>query len=271
MAIRDRRRVKSASNSILTTQQILIEYIQTNRPSAAKLLSLISFFDRQGIPEELITLRYEEHNRTVDFEEDIKVLRNFSLPAIGVQSDVFKMHRLVQFTTRKWLEQRQELERWKGTYITIMADAFPSGVYKNQKRYQMPFPHAVLVLEYRSIDKGFVQSWVGVLNNAAQYAAEQGKYEEAEHMNRRALDGREKMLGKEHPDTLTSVFYLAYLLHHRGQCLKAKPLYERALVGYRKVFDRIIPPWKHLPQNLSPNYWRITFKLMRQPNRVQVC
>jgi hypothetical protein len=33
----------------------------------------------------------------------------------------------------------------------------------------------------------------------------QGKYEAAEEMNRRALEGREKSLGAEHPDTLTSV------------------------------------------------------------------
>ena len=32
-------------------------------------------------------------------------------------------------------------------------------------------------------------------------------------MHRRALEGREKVLGVEHPDTLTSVYCLAYLLH----------------------------------------------------------
>ena len=33
----------------------------------------------------------------------------------------------------------------------------------------------------------------------------QGKYEEAEAMHRQALRGYEKVLGPEHPDTLTSV------------------------------------------------------------------
>jgi hypothetical protein len=40
----------------------------------------------------------------------------------------------------------------------------------------------------------------------------QGRYEEAEQMNRRALEGREKALGKEHLDTLTSVNNLALVL-----------------------------------------------------------
>jgi hypothetical protein len=43
----------------------------------------------------------------------------------------------------------------------------------------------------------------------------QGKYEAAEKMNRRALEGREKVLGKEHPSTLTSVEGLADLLERK--------------------------------------------------------
>ncbi len=46
---------------------------------------------------------------------------------------------------------------------------------------------------------------------------DQGKYEAAEEMNRRALKRREKVLGLEHPDTLTSVCCLAYLLQAKGQ------------------------------------------------------
>ena len=61
----------------------------------------MSFFDRQGIPEELITSRYEKDDSITDFEEDIKVLRNYSLVALGIENDVFEMHRLVQFATRK--------------------------------------------------------------------------------------------------------------------------------------------------------------------------
>ena len=74
-AVRDRRRDGKASNSVLATWQISFEYIQTDQPSAARLLSLMSFFDRQGIPEELIMSQYEEDDSTVNFEEDFEVLR----------------------------------------------------------------------------------------------------------------------------------------------------------------------------------------------------
>jgi hypothetical protein len=45
------RRDWEAKNSILVTWQISFEYIQQTRSSAADLLSLMSFFDRQGIPD----------------------------------------------------------------------------------------------------------------------------------------------------------------------------------------------------------------------------
>lgn len=46
--------------------------------------------------------------------------------------------------------------------------------------YQMLFPHAELVLEYRPINEGFSRQWAAVLSNVARSAQDQGKYEEAE-------------------------------------------------------------------------------------------
>jgi hypothetical protein len=48
-----------AKNSILVTWQISFDYIRQTKPSAAELLFLMSFFDRQGIPENLIRHQHE--------------------------------------------------------------------------------------------------------------------------------------------------------------------------------------------------------------------
>ena len=119
------------------------------------------------------------------------MLRDFSLVAVGIASDVFEIHRLVQFATRTWLERRQELERWKERYIAAIVEAFPSRAYKNWKRYQILFPHAVLALEDRPINEGVSPRWAGVFDKDTRYAAEQGSYQEAERMKRRTLDNRE--------------------------------------------------------------------------------
>jgi tetratricopeptide (TPR) repeat protein len=60
----------------------------------------------------------------------------------------------------------------------------------------------------------------------------QGTYEEAESMHRRALEGYEKVLGVEHPDTLTSVSQLGTVLERQGKYEEAESMYRRALEGY---------------------------------------
>ena len=117
--VRDSRRDGRASNSIITTWQISFEHIRQTRPSAAQLLSLMSLFDRQGIPESLLNNHYQEDDMRGDFEDDLHTLSSYSLIGSNLDGNLFEMHRLVQFSTKTWLALNGELERWKEKYITI--------------------------------------------------------------------------------------------------------------------------------------------------------
>jgi hypothetical protein len=48
------------------------------------------------------------------------------------------------------------------------------------------------------------------------------------------LEGSEKELGTQHPDTLTSIYCLAYLLHKQKRYIEASELYQRACDGYQQ-------------------------------------
>jgi tetratricopeptide (TPR) repeat protein len=67
------------------------------------------------------------------------------------------------------------------------------------------------------------------------------KYEEAEQMDRRAVEGREKVLGKEHPSTLTSVNNLAVMLQDQGKYDEAEPMNRRAVEGYENALGKEHP------------------------------
>ena len=62
------------------------------------------------------------------------------------------------------------------------------------------------------------------MNNLAALYHAQGRYGEAEPLLKRALDGRERVLGKEHPDTLQSVNNVATLYYAQGRYGEAEPL-----------------------------------------------
>jgi len=76
------------------------------------------------------------------------------------------------------------------------------------------------------------------VSNLASVLQQQGKYEAAEEMNRRALEGREKALGKQHPDTLSSVSILAGVLQYRGKYEAAEEMNRRALEGREKALGK---------------------------------
>lgn len=132
MDIEDSRRDGKASNSIMATWQISFEHIHKVRPSATQLLSLMSLFDRQGIPESLLDGHYH-HNKDAssDFEDDLNTLMSFALVTADVNGNQFEMHRLVQFSTKTWLELYNELEQWKERYAKLMDESYPVGRHEN--------------------------------------------------------------------------------------------------------------------------------------------
>lgn len=151
------RRDYEAKNSIILTWQISFDYIRKTRPSATGLLSLMSFFDRQGIPEKLLRAQPEmEHTQQKHderyskrqvwededsasqssagndgFEEDVQTLRDYSFISVNADGASFEMHRLVQLATREWLQNHDELEQWKQRFVSNICAAFPTGHYEN--------------------------------------------------------------------------------------------------------------------------------------------
>ncbi|KAK2737132.1 Kinesin light chain 5 [Colletotrichum kahawae] len=108
----DIQRYEGVSNSIVVTWQVTFKQIKREQPQAANLLSLISFFQAQNIPDYILH-NYNSSNRdseeannkhretsNIDFEDDLDVLQGYSLVTITATSDLLEMHSLVQFCTK---------------------------------------------------------------------------------------------------------------------------------------------------------------------------
>ncbi|KAK3394968.1 hypothetical protein B0H63DRAFT_533352 [Podospora didyma] len=137
----DLRRDGGASTAIFTTWHISFDHIRSKRRSAADLLSLMSFFDRQGIPrwvlkpsgiakdpmqarglDEAGDRVSDESGSTIDgdrdpddditggFEDDVAMLRDYCLIVAEETGETFEMHGLVQLSTRRWLQAFGQLE-----------------------------------------------------------------------------------------------------------------------------------------------------------------
>ena len=184
----------------------------------------MSMFDRQGIPECLL----EDDTDRLQFEDAIAPLISFSLVKQQAKGALFEMHRLVQLLTRKWLESNKELHRWVSEALRRMEKVFPSGKYETWSLYQALLPHPKDVLTYEPIGEEDVLNRPAIGGKTGWCLLRRGEYAGGE-MICGAQEVREKVLGPEHSDTLTTVSNLAFVLDSQGKYDESESLNRRAL------------------------------------------
>lgn len=258
---RNLRRDKEASNSIILTWQMSFEHIRDNRPSAADLLALMSFCDRQGIPEFLLRASedksdavWENHDDDNDdqlhersagiqspdsdascdsvlsigeddaFEEDLVTLEGYSFISKTTNPSTFEMHNLVQLSTRRWLEAQGSAQRWKERFVRNLDIVFPSGEYENWTMCQALLPHAqaATLLKMGTVEASL--QWASVMYHASWYARERGMYAVSVTMSELCSSKRTMQLGKTNLLTLYSISNLALAYRKQGRWEEAEQL-----------------------------------------------
>ncbi|CAO2658195.1 Nn.00g059180.m01.CDS01 [Neocucurbitaria sp. VM-36] len=258
-SIDESHRDKERTNSIIATWMISFRHIYNTMPSVARLLSLMCLFDRQGIPEDLLVGQYappepipkvmkiswwkrrrrfqrkkvrpanpDSLKPDNNFERDYIMLNNYSLIKTDNSGTHFEMHRLVQLTTKRWLELQSELQFWMERYITILHAAYPwpEDSADDWAKCKTLFPHALMAKAYQPIEKTFLQDWCLLLQNAAASAHERGLFQDAEDLNRTALKAWETSFGKDHPNTLRLLSNLGTMLLSLGQLQEAEKIHR---------------------------------------------
>ncbi|KAH7140976.1 hypothetical protein EDB81DRAFT_799265 [Dactylonectria macrodidyma] len=260
----DLRRDETVSNSVVTTWQVTFEQIQRERPSAAYLLSFMSFFNPQGIPEFAIRHYQKDVPRhadivnkenTVDegrsneqsasdnedtsdqedteFEDDLDVLRGYSLVSTTADRDIFEMHSLVQFCTRIWLSAVDQAREWERAYLWVISRRFPNRDFKTWPTCRALMPHVESIIHKRSENE--LQPWVDLLTNCGQYLYDIGNFAAAEKLARKTLETNTSMLGEEHPRTLINKRHLASTIWRQGRWKEAEKLEVRLVELQKKI------------------------------------
>ncbi|KAJ5030679.1 hypothetical protein PSV08DRAFT_358843 [Bipolaris maydis] len=228
------RRDIAASNSILVTWQISFDHIRSTRQSAAGLLSLMSFFDRQGIQEALL---HQQSSIADDgFEEDVLVLRDYSLITVTRDVDTFEMHSLVQLATRTWLENEGQLDKWRERFISNLCAELPTGEHENWEKCQALFPHARAALAQQPKSKESRKEWALLLYRAAWYAWRRGRAGEAEEMATMSMEVRSEELGEGDVRMIESMGMVGLARELGGKYKEAEAMHRQTLAQMEKVF-----------------------------------
>ncbi|CAG8135604.1 unnamed protein product [Penicillium olsonii] len=237
-----------AKNAILVTWQISFDHIRQTKPSTAQLLSLMSFFNRRGIPENLIRQQprtnhisnselpsysndevTSESDLGPDFDDDIAALREYSFISATESSTSFTMHRLLQLTMRAWLKSHEQIDQWRDKIIGILCDEFPTGEYENWDRCGPLFPHFKSAMSKRPASTQSLLQWATLLYEGAWYASRCGNIIDTREMTSRSRNQRTMALGNTHEKFVESTAILAIAHWHEGRWKEAEQLLEQVV------------------------------------------
>ncbi|KAK0717692.1 hypothetical protein B0T26DRAFT_854799, partial [Lasiosphaeria miniovina] len=195
----DQARYENIKNPIATTWLISFEHIARDNPTAARYLRFICFLNEKDIPFSLLPPAEDE----LEVDEAIGTLKAYAF-IIPRGKESFDIHRLVRLAMRNWLEEKGELTESITDVIQRLAMAFPFPKHENREIWMKYLPHMQIISESPGYctDK---EAESDLLFNIAESYYQIAKYKEAEQIHRQALELREKVLGREHPDTLTSM------------------------------------------------------------------
>jgi tetratricopeptide (TPR) repeat protein len=240
-------------NPVAATWMISFDHIKRTAPRAADILSRMALLDRQGIPESLIR---EKASDQMELAKALGVLKAFSLISANEAGDTFNMHRLVHLAICNWLRLSGEFEGWATSCLKKVSEEFPSGEYGTLDICDLYLPHAKAALSYRQLSLANDVSWALLAFRMSVYLQNRGSYNDAKMLAEQALGRFEKILGKEHPDTLNSMNNLAEVLDSQGKYKEAEEMHQRTLELQEKVLGKEHPETMTSMNNLSLALYR---------------
>ena len=244
----DIRRYPGMKNPVATTWLISFEQIQIRDPLAADYMAFISCIKEQAIPSDLLPPASE-----FDKTEALGTLKAFGFIKERLSGILYDMHRLVHTAMQNWLKLKDDLRNWNQKALQRMDGIFPWPRHENRTVWMKYLPHAETIIT--SIDHlGGVELPSTLLYNLAECYHITGNYSKAELLGRQALQLREKVLGKEHPDTLASITNLALSLGQQGKFVEAEALGRQTLQLKEKVLGKEHPDTLASINNLALSF-----------------
>ncbi|KAJ8611918.1 hypothetical protein MRB53_037714 [Persea americana] len=259
------KRDRDASNSIVSTWQISFDHVYRDRKSAANLLALMSFCDRQSIPEFLLLGKQQiDDSRSKEiktlFNEDIQMLEDFSfISTVKDSKDDFEMHRLVQDATQWWLlnkDDKDEFINVQQDFISHLHAVMPSGQYGTWDICRALMPHVESALQLTLTQDSTRLELATIAFKAAWYQGVSGRLDDADKIAQICLQSRVEILGDDHKQTLEVKNGIASLRVLQGRFQEAENLAASVQQTHRKDSDSDDAVTLESMHNLATTYCR---------------
>jgi tetratricopeptide (TPR) repeat protein len=232
--------------TVATAWSLAADRLAADDPAALALLRLCAFLGPEPIPVDLFTAHpgllppplAAAAADELAFADALGALYGYSLAKPS--GDTLTVHRLVQAATRRPLPPAQRHDPIN-TVLRLLADDIPGDLYGDPTgwaRWAVLLPHITAATSHTSSHPGLADAAETALylqDRAATYLLIHGQLTTATALFERTLTDYERVLGPEHPDTLTSRNNLANAYQAAGRLDEAIALHERTLTDHERI------------------------------------
>jgi len=245
----DEGRYQNVNNPVATTWLISFEQIRQRDPLAADYLSFMACVDPKDIPQSLLPASQSRKKET----DAIGTLDAYSFITKRPAELALDIHRLVHLATRNWLRKEELLARWTCKVIARLAEVLADSGYHNRVIWRTYLLHASYALKSDLVDEDREDRIdLGWRYGICLY--HDGRYNEAKVLFNQVVETRKRVLGTEHPSTLTSIANLASTYWSQGRWKEAEELDVQVIETKKKVLGQEHPDTLTSMANLASTY-----------------
>ncbi|MBV1854614.1 FxSxx-COOH system tetratricopeptide repeat protein [Catellatospora tritici] len=239
----DKGRVIGQEQRVATLWDLSYQRLATEDPTAVVLLRMLAYLapdaipldllPEGGLPEPLAALR--DRGRWL---EAIGALADYSL--VRRDGSMVSLHRLVRATVQQQAAAMPDWDEaaWLDALAAMLLQARPTDHDARHpqtwNRWALLRPHITAVLS--AIDTTTTTTTTAHLATPlADYLHARGELPAARDLQERSQEVLRRVLGAEHPDTLTTMHQLAWVMWDMGERAAARDLFEQVLDVQRRV------------------------------------
>lgn len=254
-------RDSDALQPVAQTWILSFQQIEQQNIFASELLSFMCFLDRQDIPAQFVSYYSQQEENggprsDMELTKALGILKAFSFLTED-KSGNFDMHRLVQLVTRKWLNGRGTINRFRSEALQTVSHMYPFGdKFETQTECAAFLSHANSVLQLGGFglrDDADVKAIL--LHCIASYFFFRGKWSDAEKLSIEAIEIRKEIWGEDHPNTLASINNLATIFWKLGRWEEAEKLQVYVMETCKLKLGADHPETLTSINNLAMPFW----------------
>jgi tetratricopeptide (TPR) repeat protein len=232
---------------VATTLSVSMSQVRRSNAVAADYLFVAACVDRKDISLDLLEAASPRAR-----EDAVKILDRYALITRRPADSALDVHRLVHHALRKRLQVQGQLRKWTQRTITQLLRVFPKHDHNNRSKWRRLLPHARCVLSHSQQDDD--KERLELSRKCAMTLYSDGQYKGAEELFAQMTETRKRVLGDEHPHTLTSTANLASTYSAQGRWREAEKLEVQVMKMRKRLLGNEHPDTLTSMNNLASTY-----------------